>query len=105
MKNFDLELRVNPQGQILSFETYLNDTNPTSLVINHNSPYDNEKNCYARIFTSYSAPNDRLVVIVTCDGVIGAETACKVLINGVEQAHKVVKKIIEPGYASHTYYI
>ena len=102
MKTFDLELRAETFGSVITWEILLED------ATNHNQRVRDwmqaDKYRYKKL-PGYAIADDVLSVFAGCQGISGGTVTSQVLINGEMQAEKLISKVEETDYAKVNYQI
>ncbi|MGI4751724.1 MAG: hypothetical protein ACRYFB_13925 [Janthinobacterium lividum] len=102
METFDLELRVETFGSVITWEILLEDST------NHNQrlrDWIQAENYRYKKLPGYVVADDELSVFAGCQGISGGTVNCQVLINGNLQPETLVSKVEETEYAKATYQI
>ncbi len=102
MKTFDLELRVETFGSVITWEILLEDST------NHNQrlrDWIQADHFRYKKLPGYIIAGDVLSVFAGCQGISGGTVNCQVLINGETQAETLVSKVEETEYAKAVYQI
>ncbi|MGI4022411.1 MAG: hypothetical protein ACRYFA_12970 [Janthinobacterium lividum] len=100
MKTFDLELRVETYGSVITWEILLEDATNRNRRIRDWMQADNYR--YKKL-PHYIIADDVLTVFAGCQGIIGGTLTCEVLINGVVQPEKLISQVQETEYAKVNY--
>lgn len=100
MKTFDLELRVETFGSVITWEILLEDaTNRNKRVLD----WMQAENYRYKKLPGYAIADDVLTVFAGCHGIIGGTVTCEVLIDSVSEAQKLVSKVEQTEYAKVDY--
>ena len=102
MKTFDLELRVETFGSVITWEVLLDDATDRNKSILDWIQADGYR--YKKL-PGYVEEDDTLTVFAGCQGIEGGTLTCEVLINEVSQPEKLVSKVEETEYAKVEYMI
>lgn len=102
MKTFDLELRVETFGSVITWEILLEDATNHNQRVRDWMQADNYR--YKKL-PGYSVADNAPSVFAGCQGISGGTITCQVLINGEMQAEKLISKVEETDYAKVNYQI
>ena len=103
MESFDLELRIETFGSILTWRVLLEDaTNDNKKVLDWQQSAEGYR--YKKL-PGYRIEDDSLEVFISCNGVAGGKITCAVLINGKIRDPKIVAKVEDREYAKGSYEI
>lgn len=102
MKTFDLELRAETFGSVITWEILLEDATNHNRRLRDWIQADHYR--YKKL-PGYAIANDVLSVFAGCQGISGGTVNCQVLINGETQPETLVSKVEETEYARVDYQI
>lgn len=91
MKIIDLELRIEFEGRVSSWDVYLERVHPNHVV---NPPWHSgPNNSFAvKILKRIPVPDNILDVYLACEGNPGARAICTVFINRVKQESRIISQ-------------